>query len=176
MCKIEIPQEDYDFLKELQHELNTQETDGQADPIYWSVMEKHEVLSRSAFSSPRVPFDDGAYTYEELLELVKENIEDYDQEIRDEWQNDIDQEDIEEVAKFACERMGFDNINYDDIYYVEDEDRVSMFSGAFLTKRACLQHIETNKYHYTEPHSYANTAYRNYELERLLKILKTMKL
>lgn len=176
MSKIEISQEDYDFLKELQHELNTQETDGQADPIYWSVMEKHEVLSRSTFISPRVPFDDGAYTYEELLELVKENIDDYDQEVRDEWQNDVDKEDIEEIAKFACERMGYDNIYYNSIYYVEDKDRIATFSGAFLTKRACLNHIETNKYHYTEPRPYANTAYRNYELERLLKILKTMKL
>ena len=174
--KIEISKEDYDFLKELQHELNTQETDGQADPIFWSVVEKHEVLSRSCYGSPRVPCDDGAYTLEELLELVKENIEDYDQEVRDEWQNNVDKEDIEEVAEFVCERMGYDNIYYNDIYYVEDKDRIATYSGAFLTKRACQQHIEQNRHHYCEPHTFANTAYRNYELERLLKILKTIKL
>ena len=175
MSKIEVSQEDYEFLKELQHELNTQETDCQADPIYWSVMEKREVLTLSSDGEPRVPFDDGAYTLEELIELVKENIEDYDQQIQDEWK-EMDKEDIEEVACFACDRLEFDNIYYDNIYYVRDEDHISTFSGAFLTKRACQQHIEGNKHHYDRPRTYANTAYRNYELERLLKILKTMKL
>lgn len=39
MRTIQISEEDYEFLKDLQHELNTQENDGQADPIYWSVMD-----------------------------------------------------------------------------------------------------------------------------------------
>lgn len=171
--KIGLPKEDYEFLKELQHELNTQETDGQADPVYWSVMEKREVLTRNYNGEPRVQYDDGAYSLEELLDLVKENIDDYDQEIKDEWK-EVDKEEISDVAHFVCERMGYDNIYCDDIYYVTEEDHISQFSGAFLTKRACKQHIETNKYHYDQPRTYANTAYRNYELERLLKILKTM--
>jgi len=175
MRMIMISDEDYEFLKDLQHELNTQETDCQADPIYWSVMEKREVLTRNFDGEPRVPFDDGAYTLEELLDLAKENIEDYDQEIKDEWK-EVDKEDISEVAHFVCERMEFDNIYCDDIYYVTEEDHISQFSGAFLTKRACKQHIEGNKHHYDRPRTYANTAYRNYELERLLKILKTMDL
>ena len=39
MAKIEISKEDYEFLKELQHELNTQPNDGSADPVYWGVMD-----------------------------------------------------------------------------------------------------------------------------------------
>jgi hypothetical protein len=109
------------------------------------------------------------------LDIAKENIEDYDQDVKDEWE-EVDKEDISEVAHFICERMGFDNIYCDDIYYVTEEDHISQFSGAFLTKRACKQHIEGNKHHYDRPRTYANTAYRNYELERLLKILKTMDL
>jgi hypothetical protein len=174
MCKIELPKEDYEFLKELQHELNAQDTDYQNDPVYWSVMEKREVLTRDYDGEPRVPFDDGAYSLKELLELVKENIENYVENIQEEWK-EIDKEDIEEIACFAYDRLGFDNIYYNDIYYVKVEDCISQFSGAFLTKRACQQHIDQNRYHYDEPHTYANTAYRNYELERLLKILKTMK-
>lgn len=177
MSKIEVSQEDYEFLKELQHELNTQETDYQADPIYWSVMEKREVLVREGDGEPRIPFDDGAYSLKELIkDVIEENIEDYDQRIQDEWQYEIDKADAEEVARFACDRLGFDTICWDSIYYVTEEDHISTFSGAFLTKRACQQHIEGNKHHYDRPRTYANTAYRNYELERLLKILKTMKL
>lgn len=172
--KIEVSQEDYEFLKELQHELNTQDTDCQADPIYWSVMEKREVLALDGEGEPCIPYDDGAYTLEELIEDINENIEDYDQQIQDEWK-ECDKEEVYDVAYFAAERLGF-NVYYKDIYYVEDEDYISRFSGAFLTKRACQQHIEGNKHHYDRPRTYANTAYRNYELERLLKILKTMKL
>jgi hypothetical protein len=58
--KIEVSKEDYDFLKELQHELNTQDTDGQADPVYWSVMESREVLTLQYDGDARIPFDDGA--------------------------------------------------------------------------------------------------------------------
>lgn len=42
----------------------------------------------------------------------------------------------------------------------------------FLTKRACKKHIEQNDYHYDNPHTYALTAWRNPEVEHLLKILK----
>ena len=111
----------------------------------------------------------------ELLDLVKENIEDYDHEINEEWE-EVDKEDVSGVAHFICDRMGFDNIYCDDIYYVTEEDHISQFSGAFLTKRACKQHIEANKHHYDRPRTYANTAYRNFELARLLKILKTMEM
>lgn len=39
MATIFLSQVDYDFLKDLQHELNTQTNDGNADPVYWGVME-----------------------------------------------------------------------------------------------------------------------------------------
>ena len=174
MSKIEVSQEDYEFLKELQHELNTQETDCQADPIYWSVMEKREVLALEGEGEPRIPYDDGAYSLEELIKDISENIEDYDQAIQDEWK-ECDKTEAYTVADFATERLGY-NVYPNSIYYVQDEDHISTFSGAFLTKRACQQHIDANRYHYREPHTYTNTAYRNYELERLLKILKTMEL
>jgi hypothetical protein len=137
-------------------------------------MEKREVLALEGEGEPRIPYDDGAYSLEELIEDINENIEDYDQAIQDEWK-ECDKTEAYTVADFAAERLGY-YVYPNSIYYVQDEDHISQFSGAFLTKRACQQHIEGNKYHYREPHTYANTAYRNYELERLLKILKTMKL
>ena len=173
--KIEVSKEDYDFLKELQHELNTQDTDCQADPVYWSVMESREVLTLQYDGDARIPFDDGAYSVDELVEEINEEIIEYDQDIRDEW-HEVDKNDAQEVADFAVDRLGWDNIYNDGIYYVTEEDCISQFSGAFLTKRACQEHIDSNRHHYNEPHTYANTAYRNYELERLLKVLKTMKI
>lgn len=35
-----MKKEDIDFLRDLQKELNTQTNDGNADPVYWGVMER----------------------------------------------------------------------------------------------------------------------------------------
>ena len=58
----------------------------------------------------------------------------------------------------------------------EEHSRVSEETGAFLTKRACQEYICRYGYNHSRPHTYAMTAYRNYELARLLKILKTMEI
>ena len=62
------------------------------------------------------------------------------------------------------------------VVYVENVKRVTPFTGAFITKRACKNYIEKYGYNHNDPHTYAMTAYRNFELGRLLKILKTIKL
>lgn len=42
----------------------------------------------------------------------------------------------------------------------------------FLTNRSCKEHIRANHYHYNaDAHSYAMTAWRSPEVERLFKIL-----
>lgn len=173
--KIEINKEDYEFLKDLQHELNTQTNDGNADPVYWGVMEKCEVLTRDFDGEARIPYDDGAYSVEELVKDIEDALQDYDEDTCNVWK-EVDKEDAQEVADFAVCDLGWTSIYNEDIYYVKDEKRVSTFSGAFLTKRECQNHINANKYHYDEPHTYAMTAYRNFELERLLNILKTIDL
>ena len=169
---IEISKEDLEFLKDLQHELNTQDNDGTADPLYWGVLEEKEEYVPEGCGEPRISHDDGSWTLEEAVESVNEVINEYDQDTQDEWK-DIWKDDAEDVCNFMRETLKWD---FCDVYYVEKVDRISNYSGAFLTKRACKQHIEKNHYHYDNPRTYAMCAYRNYELERLLKILKTIKL
>ena len=101
---IEVSKEDYDFLKELQHELNTQDTDCQADPVYWSVMEKREVLTRDYDGEPRIRFDDGAYSIEELVEEIDEYINEYEGDLASAWK-EVDKEDAQEVADFAVGQL-----------------------------------------------------------------------
>jgi hypothetical protein len=44
----------------------------------------------------------------------------------------------------------------------------------FLTKRECKEHIERNHYHYNDTvHTYAMTAWRSPQVEKLIKILQT---
>ena len=173
--KIEISQEDYEFLKDLQHELNTQETDGNAQPVFWGVSETQEEC-RGEYGDfggePRIVYDDGNYTLQEAIENVEQALDSetygFSDEEREKWKN-VDKDDAEEVCEYMRDVLGWDNIYH--VAYVEKVRRVSEYTGAFLTKRACKQYIERYGYNHNNPHTYAMTAYRNFELERLIKIL-----
>ena len=42
----------------------------------------------------------------------------------------------------------------------------------FITKESCKNHIRLNGYHYHNPHTYAMTAWRSPEVEKLWKLLE----
>lgn len=174
MAAINISQEDWEFLKELQHELCTQTNDGNADPVFWGVMETKEVaVPDGCGDETKISYDDGAWDLNQAVDVVNECIGEYPKELRDKWRNDVDQTDIREVYDFMR-----DDMEYGDIYGLFDfkeEDELCRFTGAFLTKRACKEYVDKYAYNHTKPRTYAMTAYRNFELERLLKILKTIK-
>lgn len=173
---IEIPNEDYEFLKELQHELNTQTTDYNAQPVYWGVMETHEIAVPDGCGTTYIQHDDGKWNVKEAVREVEDYLaslkpEEKNLAIEKEW-GAVDKENITEVYDFMSIELEWDNI---DLYDFREEEKLSTYTGAFLTKRACKQYIEKYKYNHSNPHTYAMTAYRNFELERLLNILKTMK-
>ena len=98
----------------------------------------------------------------------------------------------EEFLKFALEngyvkkknideghRYTFDKIidlmdDHDEFYTCGYRDHRDVIAPdtMFITKKSCQEHIEKNGYHYKQPHTYAMTAWRNPEVERLYKILK----
>ena len=171
--KIELTEEDYNFLKELQHELNTQENDGNADPVFWGVEESVDMLTDGDYAGePYITYDDGKMPLEEAIQEVDEAIIEYSPEIQDEW-HELYKESPEDVCEFMKERLKWNSI-YDVAYFVK-EKQISRYTGAFLTKRACKNYIEKYGYNHYEPHTYAMTAFRNFELGKLLNILKTLK-
>ena len=174
MQKIEISQEDYEFLKELQHELNTQPNDGNADPVYWGVMETREVGVPDGCGDPIIYMGDGA-TMElaEAVEYAKDYVS-YDIETKkyDERWEKLDKNSMSDFVEFCHDTFGWNDVR---IIYVDKEQKLSDTTGAFLTKRACQEYISKFGYNHYNPHTYAMTAYRNFELERLLNILRTIK-
>ena len=69
--KINISQEDYEFLKHLQHELNVQKNDGNAEPVYWGVSEIYEEFrgeSGDYGGEPYIKYDDGKLSLKEAVE------------------------------------------------------------------------------------------------------------
>ncbi len=55
--------------------------------------------------------------------------------------------------------------------YWKNEEQFDLEAGVFLTAEACEDHIKLNHYHYNNPKSYAIGAWRNPEMQNLLRIL-----
>jgi len=174
MATIFLSQVDYDFLKDLQHELNTQTNDGNADPVYWGVMESEMKGVPEGCGDPIIYMGDGGtMTTKEAVEYIENDyLSDIDDADKEEWA-DIDKTDMDDVVRFMNENLKWHDVR---IVYQRLEEHISRETGAFLTKRACKTYIERYGYNHCRPRTYAMTAYRNYELERLLNILKTMEL
>ena len=172
--KIDVTQEQYEFLKELQHELLTQPTDGQANPKFWGIMEKREVGVPDGCGDARIYMGDGVvYTLEEAIEDVNEWIEscyDPDGFIKQEWDG-VNKEWMKDVADFIKDYVE----PQCRIVWVDNKYELSTYTGAFLTKRACKDYIDKYGYNHSNPHTYAMTAIRNPEYETLINILETMK-
>ena len=174
MKQVEISQEDYDFLKDLQYELNTQTNDGNADPVYWGVMESEMKCVPEGCGDPIIYMGDGGtMTTKEAVEYVENDyLSDLDDADKEEWA-EVDKTDMDDVVRFMNENLKWHDVR---VVYERLEEFISRETGAFLTKRACKTYIERCGYNHCRPRTYAMTAYRNYELERLLSILKTMEL
>ena len=173
MPQIKLSQDDAKFLRDLQNELLTQPNDGNADPVYWGVMETKEDAAPSGCGEKKIHLGDGMVVdLKEAVCHVREYLPDYQKKVGKFWEEVVDKDDIEEVADFIRNMMKMQA----DIVEVEERSFISRETGAFLTKRACQEYITRCGYNHSMPHTYAMTAYRNYELARLLKILKTMEI
>jgi hypothetical protein len=170
--KIEVSEEDYKFLKDLQNELNTQETDGNAQPVYWQVIETKEVGVPDGCGEPRIYMGDGVCgTKEEAIDRINETIGEYSEETQKDWQELY--KSMQLIILFARNSLFWEDWR---IVYVDKDNRLTENTGAFFTKRACRNYIDNNRHNLENPHTYAMTALHNKEFERVVNILRTIKL
>lgn len=168
---MKLSQEDIEFLKELQRKLKTQETDCQAAPRFFGVMETKRIYGFSDDYSDGThifdyDIDEFCYEDDELddaLEFLTEN--EYFNE--DDISHVTDLYDLKEILEELGRTV--------EIHGYKELDILSEETGCFLTKEACEKHIELNHYHYDNPRTYAMTAWRNTEFERLIKIVENIK-
>jgi len=169
-----MKQEDIDFLKSLQNELKKQDEDveyscWQANPRYWCIMETIEEVVPDGCGDARILYDGYVYKLEDFVKLIEEDFEGDDTSNND-WEN-TDKSNFEEVRDFAEYNLGLEC----SIVEVANTERISQETGCFLTKKAAQEYLK--RYGYNHPAKsvpFALTAYRNYEFERLLRILTTM--
>lgn len=156
-----------EFLKNLSYELNTQDTDGNADPVFWMIRDYKDISNANGqyiaiLDECEVIFRE----YEDDLDELKEYINE-----RFDLEDNIDDLNLTELVDYI-ESVGLelDISRYDKVPYITE------LSGCFLTKKAAQKHIEENRHHYTaNVHTYAMTAWRNPEFEDLINIIKEYK-
>ena len=153
-----MSKETLDFLKELQKEMNEQETDCQAHPRYW-VVAQYEWVSCWENSAEKniiyCPELEGEFeSFESLMdELVEQEY--FSQEIFDEIAT------IDDLS----EHLDAYEVPMKNIHTVKTD-------SMFLTKRECQEHIRRNHHHYNNTvHTYAMTAWRSPQVEKLYNIL-----
>lgn len=156
--------DDIKFLIELQKEMNTQDTDCQADPRYWVVAEnKREYGFDSDYADGICFCSHDGDTWDSSDEFIKHLVEN----------EEIEEDDVTNLSSLSPEDIidSLDSSNYFICGYRNCYDIPSP-NTMFLTKKSCKKHIESNNYHYSEPHSYAMTAWRNYEMYKLYEIIQ----
>jgi len=156
MKTIEITDEMYDFLMELSKELNTQDNRATAKPYFFQIQTNEEV---------GVPEGCGekAWYYDGAKIQTQEEI---DQVVFDYYDPKYTMDEIKKMDEWdkldMIEKQGWRKVYFD---YKHE------YQNAFLTAKACKEHIRLNHYHYREPVDYLQHAFRNYELEMVLRFI-----
>ena len=154
MKTIEVTDEMYDFLINLSKELNNQDHRCTAMPYFFQIQTNEEIA---------VPEGNGNEAwYNDGIKLEGEDeINDYIAEYQDKpieeiiYKEDWEKEEI------------LENAGWYKVYY----DYEHRYQNAFFTEKACKEHIRLNHYHYNEPVDYLSHAFRNPELEMVLKFI-----
>lgn len=166
-----LNEEDIEFLKELKKELNTQDNRFTAKPYFYQVQSKKFVANiheeGNYFEAISESESIGIYEYsKEGVEKLKEVLREYDGEC---GENEEKMAIIEEIDLY-----NLDNKKLDLECYVGDFEEV--YTNAFLTEKACKEHIKANKHHYRNPMDYLSYGFRNPELMKLLEILSKIEI
>jgi hypothetical protein len=150
--KIEISEESFNFLKDLVHEMQTQDRACTADPYFYVVQEQ---IENPAFdgcgTDTRYSIEDGEgwETKESMLELIAEN-EEYDGKTLEDL---IDEGIIKE-------------------YEITNDYENTSDCNVFFTKKGYDDHIKRNGHNLHCPRPYILHAFRNAEIENLFKAIK----
>lgn len=196
--KHSITREELEFLIALQKEMNTQDNVGQADPRFWVIkgtdklyrVEDEEDGTELYDTDGRTMVADGIggiveYIQENLLEDINERSgneykltvehEIFSEYIYVEWKDG--QEEYSERLETAEEITEWlEDKGYDEYEAIPYKIVPKIYENTmFITQKDAEEHLRKNDYHYSDDaHTYAMTAWRTPEIEKLWKILRTV--
>jgi hypothetical protein len=151
MPLIEVTEKQYEFLKNLQNEINTQDNRATAKPYFFQVKKTDRVYGESLCQS-----DGHGY-------VDKDESQFYDE--------------IPDKEEAGYEDMG--DSEYQDRFERTEYQEIVSYDNCFFTEKACLRHIKENKHHYADEEpmqlTYLNAAWRKPEMEMMFDIISSVK-
>jgi hypothetical protein len=166
MKTIQIPDEIYDKLIKLADEYVNQNNRSTADPLYFSI---EQMIPYPC------PEDEGDFNaYYNCDGGCIRDIEDAE--------SYIDEDDQETFEDLCDKRIELDSDEFDEFMSdcLPEFRKLSMkyepvYKNCFLTAKSCDEHLQLNYYHYNiKARSYAETAWRNPDMEIMVKLLRTL--
>jgi hypothetical protein len=154
MKTIEISDEMYDSLMELSKELNTQSHRSTAMPYFFQIQTQDKRHVADGCGTECYYFDGSEI---ETDEEINEAVADYK-----DWS-------ISRVSKLSKDEKI--DILEDAGWQRAEYQFADVYENAFFTEKACKEHIRLNHYHYNKPVDYLTHAFRNPEMELVLKFL-----
>lgn len=176
--KHKITEDEICFLKDLQKEMNTQDSCEQADPRYWVIRDFDKVYGEKLNNPDGLTVynsDDGNEVCEieyrmfgssKMADEILKELEEQEYELSDDDKQTIcDAYDLDSLIE-ALEELDFSVMQY---------EIVPKYFGMFLTQKAAEEHLRANYYHYSgNAITYAMTAWRSKEADMLYKILHSV--
>ena len=191
-----MKKEDIEFLKKLSETMRTQEHDCQAAPRFWVVAQSvKEYVGEDYGSHVDLVTEDGDTVIEnaDVKNVVDYFMKEYSDEVKerritinytpsycdifvlDKENGEAEEEetlfDVDDVIRFFEEHDIISDSYYRTVCYNINDASICP-DTMFITKESCKNHIRLNGYHYHNPHTYAMTAWRSPEVEKLWKLLE----
>jgi hypothetical protein len=155
--QIEISDEDLSFLKNLAHEIDSQDNAATAHPYYIVVRTSRQIILPQGHGSGEAVYHD----------------EDGDDPATSLYKS------LEEAAE-AFSRYGYADIQERlDALIEYGTDEIEEDHNVFFTRKGYEKHMELNGHNYRgdwfqKPHSYTHHAFRNPEIKTLLEIVRRL--
>ena len=174
---MKLSKEDIEFIKNLSHEMKTQDNRCTAQPYALVIRNKNrEVRDFDNCENKGVYWNESEYdSFEEFVESFKDYyLEDNEtHEVIDYLNDNI--EDIGDLRRHEYEFYDLFGIQISTFAYedVMTSDSIKgLYEGNFfLTENACKLYIERNRHNLNSPDTYGIHLYRNPEMEKLYEII-----
>ena len=189
--KHKITNQELEFLKELQAELNTQDTICQANPRFWVIKGTERIYHVEDEYDGFEFYDEDecsvvADGLEEMVQYLKENDDSMTysynksrysgEQIVAEWiDEDSDDNCIIAESKYEIQEL-IDLAGVGGIKVISYVNKLKIYENTmFLTQKDAEDHLKANHYHYSDDaHTYAMTAWRSNRVEKLIDILQSV--
>jgi len=165
MKTIQVTDEMHEFLMNLSKELCTQDNRATAMPYFFQVRETKEVPAHEGSGEEVLyssEYETELRTDSDKIEWIKEHEEYFLGTIYEEEAKDVGNHTNTWDLDSMLTELDFDKFHVDTDY---------TYSNAFFTSKACDEHIRINGHNLKYPVNYLNHAFRNPELEKVMKFI-----